>query len=164
VRPIAAKVGSRPIINTLRPSLVQAPSIKRTPLNAIEGGPNEWSRDCRRRIETRSQSDRYYEAFLLTLSACHTAILVEPTVAPAPATQPMPTSHAAECKVANPICVQHDHSRKVDIDLSDKRQELRKFCLMIEKPSNVADSGPCGQLIPVDVGTENALMWAAIPL
>ena len=27
-----------------------------------------------------------------------------------------------------------------------------------------ADSGPCGQLIPVDVGTENALMWAAIPL
>jgi hypothetical protein len=28
----------------------------------------------------------------------------------------------------------------------------------------VADSGPCGQVIPVDVGTENALMWAAIPL
>ena len=27
-----------------------------------------------------------------------------------------------------------------------------------------ADSGPCGHLIPVDVGTENALMWAAIPL
>ncbi len=26
-----------------------------------------------------------------------------------------------------------------------------------------ADSGPCGQVIPVDVGTENALMWAAIP-
>ncbi|MGC8551190.1 MAG: hypothetical protein ACP5M4_16055, partial [Acidobacteriaceae bacterium] len=24
-----------------------------------------------------------------------------------------------------------------------------------------ADSGPCGQVIPVDVGTENALMWAA---
>jgi hypothetical protein len=30
--------------------------------------------------------------------------------------------------------------------------------------SDGADSGPCGQLIPVDVGTENALMWAAIPL
>ena len=26
-----------------------------------------------------------------------------------------------------------------------------------------ADSGPCGQVIPVDVGTENALMWAPIP-
>ena len=25
-----------------------------------------------------------------------------------------------------------------------------------------ADSGPCGQLIPVDVGTESALMWAGI--
>lgn len=27
-----------------------------------------------------------------------------------------------------------------------------------------ADSGPCGQVISVEVGTENALMWAAIPL
>ncbi len=31
------------------------------------------------------------------------------------------------------------------------------------KKSGIADSGPCGQVIPVDVGTENALMWAAIP-
>lgn len=27
---------------------------------------------------------------------------------------------------------------------------------------HIADSGPCGQVIPVDVGTENALMWAGL--
>jgi 4-phytase / acid phosphatase len=43
-------------------------------------------------------------------------------------------------------------------------QQLRRFLSLHSDYFDViADSGPCGQVIPVDVGTENALMWAAIP-
>ena len=54
------------------------------------------------------------------------------------------------------------HIRTVAKARADRLWRQGDLCSQSQTGAIHADSSPCGHLIPADVGTENALMWAAI--